>query len=109
MPRYVRSIAVIGVLAGACERVVPEPRPLETLPENVIDPQPGDRPARRPRPATTGCPQLKPSPPRPAASAAPALPRSSISVSIPLALATLQPEIDRLVPANLSDPGWPAT
>lgn len=59
-------------------------------------------PERAPRPA---CPTLAPAPPSPAAAVPPPLATSSIAVNIPISLATIQPEIDRLIP-NLSDPGW---
>jgi uncharacterized protein DUF4403 len=114
-PRYARTlVAMIAVAAmgSACE------------PAAALDAAGGergpvrdrsaerdrDRAAGKPRPATGSCVQLKP--PRAAAAAASGrvrLPRSSIAVTIPVALSSLQPEIDRLIPASLSDPSWPTT
>jgi hypothetical protein len=100
MSGHARSLAraiAIAALASACE------------PASVLD-SPGDRAANKRKRTTSGCAQLKP--PRPAAAVAPArvrLPRSSIAVAIPVALSSLQPEIDRLIPTSLTDPSWPTT
>lgn len=101
MPWYARApVAVIALaaVAGACEQAA------------ALDAAGGDRAASKRRPATGSCVQLRP--PRRAAVAAPArvrLPRSSIAVTIPVALSSLQPEIDRLIPTSLTDPSWPTT
>ena len=60
--------------------------------------------ARAPRPSA--CPTLAPAAPSQATADAPPLAVSSIAVSIPIPLAALRRELDRLIP-NLSDPGWP--
>lgn len=61
---------------------------------------------RRPAPARSpGCPTLAPAAPGPAAAEPSPLAASSIAVSVPIALSTVQRELDRLIP-NLSDPSW---
>jgi hypothetical protein len=54
------------------------------------------------------CPVLAPRAPRLQAADGAPLATSSIAVNIPISLATIQPELDRLIP-NLSDPSWPET
>jgi hypothetical protein len=48
---------------------------------------------------------LAPAPPSPAAPVAIPVAASSIAINLPISLATIQPELDRLIP-NLSDPAW---
>lgn len=114
IPGYARALVAliaVAVVASACEPAPPFDAPGERGP--IRDRSAGgrgDRAAGKRRPATGSCAQLKP--PRPGAVAPPArvrLPRSSIAVTIPVALSSLQPEIDRLIPASLTDPSWPTT
>ena len=114
IPRHGRLL--VAVIAVAALTTACEPAP-------ALDASPGDRgPVRdrsaeragdraaSKRPPAGSCAQLKP--PRPAAAAPPArlrIPRSSIAVTIPVALSSLQPEIDRLIPTSLTDPSWPTT
>jgi hypothetical protein len=110
---HARSLAALMAVAGLASACEPAPG---------LDASPGDhgairdrtadrgRAASKRRPAPSSCAQLKP--PRPTAAAAPArvrIPRSSIAVTVPVALSSLQPEIDRLIPTSLSDPSWPNT
>jgi hypothetical protein len=61
---------------------------------------------RRAAPASgPACPTLAPAAPSPAPAEPAPLAASSIAVSVPIALATVQRELDRLIP-NLSDPSW---
>lgn len=84
----------MAMAVAACERVPPS--------RAVIA---GDR---EPRSAPASCPVLAPRPPRTQPPDPAPLATSSITVQLPIALAQIQPELDKLIP-SLSDPSWPRT
>jgi hypothetical protein len=87
---------VLAVMAVGCERATPtvvvahdERRALEAAPQ-------------------AACPVLAPRAPRLQAADRAPLATSSIAINLPISLATIERELDPLIP-SLSDPSWPQT
>ena len=98
--RRAGSSIVLAVMALACDRA-----PASSGAPSRGKPRPPPRAPARPAPPATGCPTLAPAAPGQAAADPAPLAASSIAINLPIALASIQPELDRLIP-NLSDPDW---
>lgn len=92
--RHARFSIVLAVLAVGCDTAPP--------PGVAASRTAARRPPRAPKAA---CRTLAPAPPGRAAAEPAPLASSAIAVNLPVPLAAVQPEIDRLIP-GLSDPDW---